>query len=78
MKSNVFPIRADDELLNLITRASRITRMSKSEVTRQSIRLGAAELVRRYGAPKPTLMDYLTAFKGLEIPKRRHPVRRRP
>ena len=77
MKNNVFPIRADDDLLGLITRASRITRLSRSEVTRQSIRLGAAELVRRYTADKPSLMEYLTAFRGLEIPKRRHPVRRR-
>ena len=77
MKNNVLPIRADDELLGLITRTSRITRLSKSEVTRQSIRLGAAELVRRYAAPKPPLLEYLTAFRGLEIPKRRHPVRRR-
>jgi hypothetical protein len=77
VKNNVFPIRADDDLLGLITRASRITRLSRSEVTRQSIRLGAAELVRRYTSDKPSLMEYLTAFRGLEIPKRRHPVRRR-
>jgi hypothetical protein len=77
VKSNVFPIRADDELLGLITKASRLTRLSKSEVTRQSIRLGTAELLRRYAAPKPSLLEYLTAFKGLELPKRRHPVRRR-
>ena len=77
MKTNVLPIRADDELLDLITRASKITRLSKSEVTRQSIRLGAAELVRRYATGKPSLVEYLADFKGLEIPKRRYPIKRR-
>jgi len=78
MKSNVFPIRADDELLGLIAKASEATRLSKSEVTRKSIRLGAAELVRRYATGKPSLLEYLAEFKGLEIPKRRHPIKRRP
>ena len=77
MKANIFPIRADDELLGLIDKASKITRLNKSEVTRQSIRLGAAELVRRYTAGKPSLVEYLADFKGLEIPKHRYPVKRR-
>lgn len=77
MKRNIFPIRADDELLGLIANASKITRLNKSEVTRQSIRLGAVELVRRYTTNKPSLVQYLAEFKGLEIPKRRYPVRRR-
>ena len=77
MKTNVFPVRVDDDLLGLITRASKITRLNKSEVTRQSLRLGAAELVRRYGAGRPPLVEYLADFKGLEIPKRRHPLKRR-
>jgi DNA-binding transcriptional ArsR family regulator len=77
MKTNVFPIRADDELLELISCASKITRLNKSEVTRQSIRLGAAELVRRYKEGKPSLVEYLAEFKGLDIPKRRYPVKRR-
>ena len=77
MKGNIFPIRADDELLGLIANASKVTRLNKSEVTRQSIRLGAAELVRRYTTARPPLARYLAQFKGLEIPKRRRPVRRR-
>lgn len=77
MKLNVFPIRADDELLGLIAKASKLTRLNKSEVTRQSIRLGAAELVRRYTVNKPSLVEALAAFKGLKIPKRRFPVKRR-
>jgi hypothetical protein len=77
MKMNIFPIRADDELLGLITKASKITRLNRSEVTRQSIRLGAAELVRRYSAGRPSLVEYLSDFKGLEIPKRRFAVKRR-
>lgn len=77
MKRNIFPVRADDELLGLIANASKITRLNKSEVTRQSIRLGAAELVRRYTMGRPSLVEYLAGFKGLQIPKRRHPVRRR-
>ena len=68
MKTNVLPIR---------TKASKMTRLNKSEVTRQSIRLGAAELVRRYATGKPSLVEYLADFKGLEIPKRRHPIKRR-
>ena len=74
MKANVFPIRADDELLGLINQASKITRLNKSEVTRQSIRLGAIELVRRYTAGRPSLVEHLADFKGLEIPKGRYPV----
>ena len=77
VKRNTFPVRADDELLGLIANASRITRLNKSEVTRQSIRLGAAELVRRYTTNRPSFVEYLAGFKGLEIPRRRYPVRRR-
>ena len=78
MKTNVLPIRADDELLDLISKASKITHLNKSEVTRQSIRLGAAELVRRYATGKLSLVEYLGDFKGLQIPKRRYPIKRRP
>ena len=77
MKTNVLPIRADDELLDLITKASKITRLNKSEVTRQSIRLGAAELVRRYATGKPSLVEYLADFRGLEIPKCRYRIKHR-
>ena len=77
MKTSVFPIRADDELLSLITKASKITRLNKSEVARQSIRLGAAELVRRYTTRKLSLVEYLSDFKGLDIPKRRWPIKGR-
>ena len=76
MKSMVYPVRVDRELADLISEASRITRLNKSEVTRQSIRLGASELVRRYGGKRPSFAAYLADFKGLEIPKRRHPVKR--
>jgi hypothetical protein len=77
MKTNVIPIRVDNELLGLIAKASKITRLNKSEVTRQSIRLGAAELVRRYETGRPSLVEYLADFRGLEIPKRRYPIRSR-
>ena len=77
MKANVLPIRADSELLELIDKASKITRLNKSEVTRQSIRLGAAELVRRYTTSKPSLVEYLADFRGLDFPKRRYPIKRR-
>ena len=76
MKTMVFPVRVDRELAGLIGEASRITRLSRSEVTRQSIRLGAPELVRRYRGKKQSLVEYLAEFRGLDIPKRRHPVRR--
>ena len=77
MKRAVFPIRADADLMILIDRASKVTHLNRSEVTRQSIRLGAEELVRRYSTKKPSLVEYLTDFKGLEIPKRRRPVKPR-
>jgi len=77
MKANVLPIRADSELLELINKASKITHLNKSEVTRQSIRLGAAELVRRYAGSKPSLVEYLADFRGLDIPKRRYSIKRR-
>ena len=76
-KTVVFTIRADDELLGLIAKAKEITQLSKCELIRQSIKLGAAELVRRYRWAKPSLMEYLADFRGLEIPKRRYPVKRR-
>jgi hypothetical protein len=78
MKTNILPIRADSELLELIDKASKVTHLNKSEVTRQSIRLGAAELVRRYATgSKPSLVEYLADFRGLEIPRRRYPIKRR-
>ncbi len=78
MKANVFPIRSDDELLDLISTASKITRLNKRDVTRQSIRLGPAELVRRYRRGKPSLVQYLADFKGVKLPKRRNLLRLRP
>lgn len=77
MKSNILPFRADSELVELIEKVSKITRLNKSEVTRQSIRLGAEELVRRYTTSKPSLVEYLAEFRGLEVPKRRFPITRR-
>jgi hypothetical protein len=77
VKTTVFPVRVDNELAELIGEASRITRLNRSEVTRQSIRLGAAELVRRYRGKRESLAEYLADFRGLEIPKRRYPVKLR-
>jgi len=70
-------IRAADDLLALINKVNKITRLNRSELTRRSIRLGAVVLARRYTGAKPALVEYLADFKGLEIPKRRHPLRPR-
>jgi hypothetical protein len=64
MRTKVLRIQADNELMGLIAKASKITGLSKSEVARQSIRLGAAELVPRCNGMKPSLMDCLADFRG--------------
>ena len=78
MKNDVLQIRLEPGLTALIDRAVQRTGLSKSEVLRQGLRKGVPEVVRALeGPPRKTLVDTLLDMKGLEIPDRRHPMKRR-
>jgi hypothetical protein len=78
MKSSVVQIRIEPELEVLIKEAAKRTGLSKSEVMRQGLRKGLPLVVRALGSqPRRTLVDALRELKGLEIPERRHPMKRR-
>lgn len=70
-------IAVDDELLELIAKAAKLTSLSESEVIRRSIRFGTREIIRRQGKGKPCMVEYLRDFRGLEIPKRRYAIKHR-
>ncbi len=78
MKNDVLQIRVEPDLRALIDQAVERTGLTKSEVLRQGLRKGVPEVVRALeGPPKKTLVDALLEMKGLEIPERRHPMKRR-
>jgi hypothetical protein len=79
MKNDTLQIRLEPELTALVNQAVRRTGLSKSEVLRQSLRKGVPEIVRALeGTPKrKTLVDALLDMKGLEIPDRSWPMKRR-
>ncbi len=78
MKKDVLQIRLEPELTGLINQAVRRTGLTKSEVLRQGLRKGVPEVVRALaGPPKRTLVDALLEMKGLEIPERHYPMKRR-
>ena len=78
MKSNTVQIRIEPELTALVNDAVSRTGLSKSEVLRQGLRKGVPEVVCALeGPPRKTLVDALLEMKGLEIPERRHRMRRR-
>jgi hypothetical protein len=78
LKTAVLQIRVEAGLNELIDEAAAQTGLSKSEVLRQGLRQGVPQVVRALGgAPKRTLLDALRELKGLEIPERRHPMKRR-
>lgn len=78
MKNRSLQIRLEPELTALIDRASEQTGLSKSEVLRQGLRRGVPEVVRALEVPpKKTFIDALLELKGLEIPERRHRLKRR-
>ena len=78
MKSFVVQIRVEQELDVLIKDAAAQTGLSKSEVLRQGLRKGLPQVTRALGnQPRKTLVDALREFKGVEIPERRHRMKRR-
>ena len=78
MKSDILQLRIEPELGLLIQRAVDQTGLTKSEVLRQSLQRGIPQILRTpNGAPRRTLLDALRGLKGLEIPDRRHPRKRR-
>jgi len=78
MKSAVLHIRVDPGLTSLIDQAVQRTGLTKSEVLRQGLRRGVPEVIRALeGPPKRTLVDALLEMKGLEIPERHYPTKRR-
>jgi hypothetical protein len=78
MKTAVVQIRIEPELEALINDASEQTGLSKSEVLRQGLRKGVPQVARALGGRRRrTLIDALREFKGVEIPERRHPMKRR-
>ncbi len=78
MKKELFQIRLEPELSLLISDAVRRTGLSKSEVFRQGLRKGVPEVVSALSAgPRRTLIHALLEMKGLNIPERRHRMKRR-
>jgi hypothetical protein len=72
MKKELFQIRLEPELSLLITDAVRRTGLSKSEVFRQGLRKGVPEVVSALSAGPHALLE----MKGLDIPERRHRMKR--
>jgi hypothetical protein len=82
MKKELFQIRLDPELSLLVGDAVQRTGLSRSEVLRQGLRKGIPEVISALDAPPrktlgKTLVHALLEMKGLEIPERRHRMRRR-
>ena len=78
MKTSVVQIRIEPKLAALINEAADQTGLSKSEVLRQGLRKGVPQVARALGnRPKRTLLDALREFKGVEIPERYYPMKRR-
>jgi hypothetical protein len=78
VKSTVLQIRVEPELEALINDAAHVTGLSKSEVLRQGLRKGVPQVTRALGhRKKKTLLDALRQLKGLEIPERHYPMKRR-
>jgi hypothetical protein len=78
MKSCVVQIRIEPELDVLIRDTADRTGLSKSEVLRQGLRKGVPQVARALGhRPKRTLFDALRGLKGLQIPERHYPMKRR-
>jgi hypothetical protein len=79
MKTDTLQIRLEPELTALVNQAVRRTGLTKSEVLRQGLRKGVPEIVRALQGPpkKRTLLDALLEMRGLEIPERPCPMKRR-
>lgn len=78
MKRELLQIRLEPELSLLVRDAVQRTGLSKSEVLRQGLRKGIPEVINALGVPpRKTLVHALLEMKGIEIPERRHRMRRR-
>ncbi len=78
MKNDVLQLRVEPELTEMINLAVRQTGLTKSEILRQGLRRGVPAVVQALeGPPRKTLVSALLDMKGLEIPQRRHPMKRR-
>jgi antitoxin component of RelBE/YafQ-DinJ toxin-antitoxin module len=78
MKKRILQIRIKPDLAALIDQAVQRTGLTKSEVLRQSLRKGIPAVVQALeGPPRRTLVDALREMKGLDIPRRHHPMTRR-
>jgi hypothetical protein len=78
MKNDQLQIRIEPELTALIDQAVERTGLTKSEVLRQGLRKGVPEVIRALeGPPRKTLVDALLEMKGLNIPERHCPMKRR-
>jgi hypothetical protein len=78
MKREILRIRIEPELTALIDHAVERTGLNKSELLRQGLRKGIPALVRPLEtSPKRTLIDALREMKGLKIPERPGPMKRR-
>jgi hypothetical protein len=78
MKKDTLQIRLEPDLSALIDNAVERTGLSKSELLRQGLRKGIPAVVDALqGPPRKTLVEALLGLKGLEIPQRRHRMKRR-
>jgi hypothetical protein len=78
MKSSVVQIRIGPDLDGLIKDAAELTGLSKSEVVRQGLWKGLPQVARALGnQPRKSLVAALREFKEVEIPERRHRMKRR-
>jgi len=79
LKKLTTKIHFDAELTALVKQAVRRTGLSKSEVVRRGLRKGLPEVARvtKRASKGRTLVDALLGMKGLEIPERRCPMKRR-
>jgi hypothetical protein len=78
MKTSLLQIRVEPDLKAIIEQAVEQTGLSKSEVLRQGLRKGVPQVAQALGrGRKRTLLDALRELKGLEVPERHYPMKRR-
>jgi hypothetical protein len=76
-KTKTISVRADTELLELVGRAAKRTRLTQSEFLRQAIVQGTPLVVAGLGAARRPLLHYLEMFSSeLKIKPDRTPVTR--
>ena len=79
MKREFLQMRLEPELALLVKDAVKRTGLSKSEVLRKALHKGLPKVVSAFGtSPRRALIHELLEMKGLEIPVRHHPMKRKP